>query len=308
MLTNYPAFAHNTGVHGGTEYMARTFMERIYPNLNKLNEYICLVAPGVLPPLDLLIKDKRKIIMWVHNAPTQFNPIFYKTLENKVLMDKVEYIVVPSIAAKNMYLRDIPWISPDKIYVINNAIVFCEYEPNKFKDTSAVRVIHTSDPSRGMPTLVDSVERIKADIRVDVYNEFNPDLHPGLVADPRIRFYGRTPRATVREAMGEAHIYAYPSNFEETFCLSIVEAMSAGALPIYSKIGSLEEVTNGFGISYDYEPDADKHLAVFTDKFNEGIDLVKSGKWDPSEQVKYVLDTYSWKSIERQWKAFEGIL
>lgn len=305
MINAHTPFRYNASVYGGTEYMARTFLELIYPKLKKLNEYLCLVLPGAMLPLSQIVDDKRKVILWVHNTPTQFTPMLYNMLRNPVFIDKLEYIIVPSVAAKDMYMRDIPEIYANKIYVINNAIVLNKYNKNKFKAVDKVNAIHTSDPSRGMLTLINSMSKVKGDIRVNIFNDFNPDLNPDLKADKRIKFYNRTPRAIVKEAMEDSHICAYPSNFEETFCLSIVEAMSAGALPIYPNIGSLAEVTNGFGIQYDFKLDPEEHSNIFAEKFNEAIDLVKSNKWNPEEQIKYVNNTFSWDAIEVQWKNFE---
>lgn len=308
MINLFHPFTYNKSVYGGTEYMARTFLELVYPKLKKLNEYICVVMPGHMPPLSVLVEDKRKVIAWIHNTPKQFNPAFYNILANPVFLEKIAYIVVPSQAAKAMFIRDVPAISADKIYVINNAIFPYEYNPDRFKNVDRVDVIHTSDPSRGMPLLVDTVPKVESNIRVNIFNDFNPDLIPDFKADPRIKFYNRTPRATVKSAMEEAHIFAYPSVFEETFCLSIVEAMSAGVLPVYPDIGSLAEMADGLGVMYKYEPDPVKHQAVFLEKFNDAIDFIKSGKWDAEEQVRYIRSAYSWDAIERQWKEFEAHL
>lgn len=298
-------FNYNKAVHGGTEYMARKFLETIYPDLKKLDEYICMVMPGTAVPLSALVEDKRKVIAWVHNTPRQFHEIFYKTLSNPVFLDKVAYFVVPSISAKEMFIRDIPAVDPDKIYVINNAIISKHYNKNKFNNPEKIKAIHTSDPSRGMQILIDVAPDVKEDIEINIFNDFNPDLISNFTWDKKIKFYNRTPRATVASAMEDAHIFAYPSVFEETFCLSIVEAMSAGALPVYPNIGSLAEVTNGYGLMYEFSPDYNEHKKRFKEKLEEAVNLIRSNTWDATEQVKYVNDTYSWNSIKRQWKAFE---
>ena len=112
----YSPFLYNESVYGGTEYMARNFLNKIYSNLPKLENYLCLILPGAGLPLSEIIKDCRKIILWLHNTPTQFNLGVYKFyFSNPKFWEQVKYIVVPSETAKHYLLRDVPNVNPNII-------------------------------------------------------------------------------------------------------------------------------------------------------------------------------------------------
>jgi glycosyltransferase involved in cell wall biosynthesis len=154
---------------------------------------------------------------------------------------------------------------------------------------------------------MESLKYIDEDFRLEIYNDFDPDFFPDLSIDNRVVFYGRTPRATVKEAFESSHIFVYPSVFEETFCLSMAEAMSAGALPVYSKIGSLEEIGNNYGMSYEFTENQNEHYKRFAENLQDAILKIKNNEWDPTEQIGYVNDSFSWDAIEQQWLKFNEI-
>lgn len=295
-------FDYAKHVHGGTEYMARGFLNKIYPSLPKFENYQCIIMPGTIQPLSTLVSDGRKIILWLHNTPTQFHPDAQKVyFHSAKFWELVKFVIVPSQIAKDFVLRDLPNVDPDLIKVIPNAINPANYNPDKFKNISKVRLIHTSGPDRALPILMNSLRYVESDFRLDIYNDFNPDIYPDTPIDKRAMFYGRTPRAAVQEAFEQAHIFVYPSVFEETFCLSLAEGMSAGCLPVYSSFGAVPEISGGRGFMYGAPTDHEEHAKLFAKNLDEAIQLVLSGNWDPTEQIEYINNKYSWDAIAQQW-------
>jgi glycosyltransferase involved in cell wall biosynthesis len=64
--------------------------------------------------------------------------------------------------------------------------------------------------------------------------------------------------ATLRQYQQKAEFFIYPTNFNETYCISLTEAMAAGCIPITSnRAAPAERITekNGFLVG-DYEHDA----------------------------------------------------
>lgn len=196
-------------------------------------------------------------------------------------------------------------LHPSKVYVIPNAINKYSYNPKKFDKPDKVRLINTSSPDRGLSVLLEAVKKIDVDFRLEVYNTYDPDLSDFKFKDDRVFFYGRTPRDTVKDATERSHIFSYPSTYPETFCLSVAEAMAAGSLPVYSEYGALMEVTGGRGVHYPFEESEEKHAEVFAEKLTAAIETIKSGSWDPSEQIEYINNKYSWANITDEWLKFE---
>jgi glycosyltransferase involved in cell wall biosynthesis len=300
-------FEWNHKESGGTEYMARNFRERILPYTPKLRDYLSVVVPGTVPKENDLYNSTKQIIMWMHNTPLQYTEDNLRILRNPKFLNKIKYFITVSELNKQEIIKQLN-IEPERIYVIPNAINPLQYDLNKFDKLNKIKLINTSHPNRGLEVLINCLPLIKEDFELDVFGEFNPDKFPELISDPRINFYGFSAKATVRKHYEAAHIHAYPSTYPETFCISQVEAMSAGLLCVTSDMGALPEVSNGYTTIYPYELDTSKHIKIFAEKLSEAINTIKSGNWNPEAQIEYVNKTYSWNAIKDKWLEFHELL
>jgi glycosyltransferase involved in cell wall biosynthesis len=149
-----------------------------------------------------------------------------------------------------------------------------------------------------------------------VFNEFFPDtagvagtdIAP-VVLDPRITYYGKTPRATVLKHMREAHIHAYPAfTFEETCCLSQVEALATGCLTVVSDRGALPETTRGNGMIVGFTGNRDKDIETFAKRLAAAISVVHTGMWHPASQAADTMAYYSWEMAAERWSALHDRL
>lgn len=293
-------FRYKPNTYGGTEYMGSTFHKKVLPFLPKLNNYDCYIMPGVLMPIDFIKNSNKNIIIWMHNTVYQFDKVAVEEFFCKEIIDKIKYIVVVSEFQKQETLKYVN-IEESKVVVIPNAIEPLQYNSSKFDSIDKVKIVHTSTAERGLPVLLNAITKIDRDFRLEIYNDFRPEEYPEYEIDSRIRFYGRTPKPTVIEAIENSHIHAYPSIYPETFCLSQVEAMSAGLLCLTSDIGSLPEVSNRHTRIYPYEEDQIKHMEVYAELLTKAIDDVTNGNWNPEEQIKFVNSEYSWERHKERW-------
>jgi glycosyltransferase involved in cell wall biosynthesis len=301
-------FNYAKDVYGGTEYMARTWEKLVLPHMVNMDKYLCMIAPGVTPDAEGIIKDGRPVILWLHNTKSQFNPDYVaRVLGHQSVIDRIAYIIVPSMWHKLWSAEEFN-ISLDRIKVIPNAIHPLTYNAEKFSNIKQVKIVHTSSAYRGLPILMNSLKHIDADFRLEVYNDYNPDLHyhdDQDTIDKRVRFYWKTPRRTVMEAVESAHILAYPSIYLETFCLSLAESQSAGNLAVYPELGALTEVGDMRGVVYEYDEDMAKHEAIFTGALILAINKVLAGEWNPEEQVESINSRYSWEKVTQDWIEFD---
>jgi glycosyltransferase involved in cell wall biosynthesis len=288
--------------------MARTWEKLVLPHMVNLDKYLCMIAPGVTPDAEGIIKDGRPVILWLHNTKSQFNPDYVaRVLGHQSVIDRIAYIIVPSMWHKLWSAEEFN-ISLDRIKVIPNAIHPLTYNAEKFSNIKQVKIVHTSSAYRGLPILMNSLKHIDADFRLEVYNDYNPDLHyhdDQDTIDKRVRFYWKTPRRTVMEAVESAHILAYPSIYLETFCLSLAESQSAGNLAVYPELGALTEVGDMRGVVYEYDEDMAKHEAIFTGALTLAIQKVLAGEWNPAEQVESINSRYSWEKVTQDWIEFD---
>jgi glycosyltransferase involved in cell wall biosynthesis len=75
----------------------------------------------------------------------------------------------------------------------------------------------------------------------------------GLAA-PNVRFPGYVTDHQLEDLLGRAKAYVQAS-FTEGFGLSLVEAMSAGCVPVVTAAGALPEVVGDTGFYVDYDDD-----------------------------------------------------
>jgi phosphatidylinositol glycan class A protein len=300
-------FQRNPNVFGGTEYMAQGFEDKISKFVPKFQNYLSLVIPGTSPQLIDLYNSSKQVILWMHNNPTQFSSPLLNLLNNKNFQTKIKYIIVVSEFQKQITIKEIG-IDPDKIVVIPNAIEPINCDLSKFNDTETIRIVNTSTAERGLEVLVKGIERVDGNFIVEVFNDYYPETMGKITDDPRIVFYGKTPKSTVIKAVGKAHIHAYPSIYPETFCLSQAEAMSAGLLCVTSDIGALPEVSGGQTTIYPHVEDKFKHAEIFAEELTKAIKQIKEGTWDPTSQVEYVNNKYCWEAIEERWIKFHELL
>lgn len=300
-------FEWNRQANGGTEYMARNFRDIILPHTPKLRDYLSLIIPGLLPnPIDI-INQPKKVIMWVHNTPEQFSPMHFNSLKNPKFLEKVKYFIAVSDFSKQEIIKQLG-VESERVYVLPNAIHPLKYDSSKFNKPNKVKLINTSSPDRGMDVILNSVTMISEDFELDIFSRFNPNDYPEYKPDPRINFYGFSHKSAVIKHYESAHIHAYPSTYPETFCISQAEAMSAGLLCVTSDIGALPEVSNRKTTMYPYNSDGMEHSKIFAKHISDAIEQVRSGKWDPTEQIEYINKTYSWESIKNKWMEFHETL
>jgi UDP-glucose:(glucosyl)LPS alpha-1,2-glucosyltransferase len=301
-------FVYAKEVYGGTEYMARTWEKLVLPHMVNMDKYLCMLAPGITLDSNGVEKDGREVIFWLHNTKSQFNPDYIeKVLGHQSVLDKIAYIIVPSMWHK-LWTAEEMNLPLDKIKVIPNAIFPLTYRPDKFDRVKQVKIVHTSSAYRGLPILMNSLKAIDFDFRLEVYNDYNPDLHyqdDQDTIDKRVRFYWKTPKRTVMEAVENSHILAYPSIYLETFCLSLAENQSAGNLCIYPDLGALPEVGDGYGVFYEYNDDMKKHEIIFAGALAKAITMIYEGSWNPEEQVKSINERFSWEKITQEWIEFD---
>jgi glycosyltransferase involved in cell wall biosynthesis len=283
--------------------MAKGFHKDIAPYIPKLKEYICLIIPGFGFPIDLIKDMNKEIIVWIHNTLAQFQSEVKELFYDKDIADKIKYIVCVSEYHKQVLLSELPESYSNKIIVIPNAIDPINPEPNKFNNVDKVKIIHASSPDRGMVQLLSSLAYVDEDFELNIYNNFYPEieqrLHPLLLNDPRVNFYGKTPRKIVYKAFASSHIHAYLSTYPETSCLTQMEALSAGCLSVHTDLGALSETSMGYG----HMVPAGIRPSEYAKHLSEAIKKVKSG-FDSGDQIPTINAAFSWEAAKQNWIKF----
>ena len=304
----HPVFKYNEAFFGGTETMARGFIKNILPDMVNIHNYTNVIIPGHLPDLQTIGIDGSKYIFWLHNNVGQFVGHVGRVLNNRLVRNATKTIIAVSEYEKNVISKELD-MDLSMIYVIPNAIELVTPNPDKFKKIDKVKLIHASTAERGMDILLKAVPLIEEDFELNIFNDFYPDLPHNYslegINDPRVNFYGKTPRKTLYKFFADAHIHAYPSTYPETSCLTQMEAMSAGCYTVHTDLGALPETSLGYGTmipSHELTPER------YAEELTKAIRMVKEQGYDYTQQVEDIKSNFTWDKAKQNWLAFDATI
>ena len=110
----------------------------------------------------------------------------------------------------------------------------------------------------------------------------------------------------MRSELSTFDILAYPSTFEETSCISVIDALSAGLKVVCSNIGALPETTEGWADMYSFIKENDKHATEFAKILKNTVVKYKNGEYKDQlkQQVSMYAPKWSWDKRVKEWEDF----
>jgi glycosyltransferase involved in cell wall biosynthesis len=292
---------------GGTDLLHENLVHKLGKNdlqgINLITHY----------PTQELLKSDQINIHWNHQSYDQDGNQVYK---NKELLNKIQYFVYVSNwqYEKYRYLFNIP---EDRSLVIKNAIQTIELKekPNK------IRLIYTSTPWRGLEVLLDAFTLLgRDDVELDVYSStiiYGPQFHEQnekhfkalfqrAESMKNVNYHGYVSNEEIRDALSRSHVFAYPCTWEETSCLSAIEAGMAGLNLVTTNLGALYETINSWGRLVGYDSNKVNLTRKFAFALNRAIDeyWTKETQERLREQHFYYKNFYSWDSRISEWRNF----
>ena len=241
-------------------------------------------------------------------------------MQDRKFVDSIDYFIYVSHWQYNRF-REIYKIPEYKSFVIKNAThAFDTVEKQK---DNKIKLLYTSTPWRGLAVLIKSIEilnKTREDFEVDIYSstkiygsKFDENekdkfevLFDKCKNTPNVNYLGYADNDSVRVAVQKAHIYAYPSIFEETSCLAVIEAMSAGCHVVTTNYGALPETCGEFATMIEFDSSGQNLIERYAETLNSVIDNYKNNlyKDDLEMQIKYYNKNYSWETRIQEWKNF----
>lgn len=290
---------------GGTELMYNELMSRINPNL----------LEGV--SIFNYLKDadfNKKTIYWNQLSYDQQAVQF---LEDPDLKAKIDYFVFVSHWQAEKF-RTMFGIPGYKTFVIKNAAAHISTIAKA--KTEKVKICYMSTPWRGLDVLLDAWELLKPEncelhvfsstrIYGKDYESVSDHIYQPLYEKAQsldgVVYRGFTENTQLRNELPYFDILAYPCIFEETSCIAVIEALSAGLKVVCSNIGALPETTEGWADMYAIKSDRDIHIKAFAEKLNLTIQNYKAGVYNDElqKQVEIYKDRWSWDKRINEWES-----
>jgi len=296
---------------GGTEILKEQLIAQLpEESLDGINLIGSICHPS-------LVKEDKINILWQHLSYDQPN---VRLMQDRKFVDSIDYFIYVSHWQYNKF-REIYKIPEYKSFVIKNAThAFDTVEKQK---DNKIKLLYTSTPWRGLAVLIKSIEilnKTREDFEVDIYSstkiygskfdENEKDKFEALFDKckntPNVNYLGYADNDSVRAAVQRAHIYAYPSIFEETSCLAVIEAMSAGCHVVTTNYGALPETCGEFATMIEFDSSGQNLIERYAETLNSVIDNYKNNlyKDDLEMQIKYYNKNYSWETRIQEWKNF----
>jgi glycosyltransferase involved in cell wall biosynthesis len=127
-------------------------------------------------------------------------------------------------------------------------------------------------------------------------------LYARARAMPGVTYHGLKSNTEVRDALTGMDFLAYPATWQETSCLSVIEAMAAGVQVICPALGALPETTAGFAALCRFMPDKNAYADHFAGLLRAAIPGCSP------LQVPYSRMMYGWDCRAIEWrKLIEGL-
>lgn len=300
----------NSNAMGGTEILAHKLVDHVKP------EYLNGVQI-ISSRVECELSPDHVRVFWAHDLPGDPASEF---LHKKSEQDKFhKFVFVSNWQMQNYIARyNLPW---SKCIVMLNAI---EPIPDHEKPTDKINFIYYSTPHRGLELLVPVFDRLSQEnpnIHLDVYSSFRlygwgqrdepyQKMFDYINQHPHMTNHGTVSNEKIREALTNAHIMLYPSIWQETSCLCLMEAMSAGVACVHSNYGALYETAANWTVMYGMHEDFTAHASTAYSIASQVLKHMNSQPFkDELHSAKnYTNMYYSWGARGPQWERFLEVL
>ena len=314
MSIEFDAFSKKS--MGGTEIIKYELRKRLPQKLLNKFQIVC-------DRIGHLEQNKIRLF-WVHLSPKQTEEMLkmmgvenYNPLADGgwKMFHKIVFISYTQMEELVKHY-DIPYSHCKVIKYALHPIEPCEKPKDK------IVLVHHCNPERGLPILINAFEKLSEEydnVELKVHSSWKiygltdwedqykrEDLYRRLEEHPKINNIGYLPNEELKKSLASSHIFVYPSIWKETFCLSLLEAMSAGCLCIHSSLGALPETSSNWTMMYQFDEDFNNHENRFYAKLKQAVETVNLRQTQEhlQKQKEYIDYHFNWNRRIEDWIEF----
>ena len=293
---------------GGSENQMRLLLKNLpdesFKNINL-----------ILNNTDHNLIEKNKInVLWMHHFVNQKEA---QNLSSNEFVNKLDWIVYNSNwnFEKHVYQFKVP---ENKCVVIRNAIEKIDIVE---KPKDKISLIYHTTPWRGLVHLLKVFKNLNLkNVELNICSstiiygkKFDTNLgktYESLFNECKntknVKYFGFLDNKKIIELLKQMHIFAHPSIWPETSCISAIEAMAAGCEVVTTNLGALYETCSPFGTFVNFDRNFDNLEKRYKKVLLNSIENYWSDKNQDKLklQVKTINSTYSWDVRSYEWKNF----
>lgn len=271
--------------------------------------YDCFIAVrDWIPLLFQEIKATRKFF-WTGDAADQF-PNF--GVGDKRVAGQISALLAVSEWQANQ-LCAASGFPIEKSFVLGNGIDLSSFEGSETRNLK--RLIYSSMPYRGLvyvPALFQALRRKHPELELHVFSGYNlydqPEKHfeeikKALTGLPGCHLHGTVRQSELAREFMKSAILFYPCHFEETSCITAMEAQAGGCAIVSTKLGALPETVGDAGILIDEVPGSQ----AFLDGIFQATDRILSQTelWNQFHKAALArAQNFSWRLVAKRLETF----
>lgn len=296
----------STGLHDGVLYLPAS----CFDPKDSLDVFVSVRFPQILPS----IPGTTKRILWCHDV--SLGPVL--TPETDACTDA--YMFVSKWQQEQYILAYC--LDRLKCAIIHNGIDLSTMERAMLRNKelgvvkNPTKFIWPSSPDRGLDYLLSLwpiINKMVPDSTLDIYYGWDlfvkmhgHDYKNALealateVGGDSIKWHGRVGKLDLYKAYAESGVWMYPSRFEETFCISALEAMIFGVYPILNDKGALPSMFGDYAKIIKGHAPKIKTGERFVDAYGEYYDMSNETRHDKLRVAAEYALTYTWDVVSEK--------
>lgn len=182
----------------------------------------------------------RKTMFWLHNL--EYFP-WYKgeeLVDHRLLLSKVDELICVS----NWHMGQTMLRYPEmigKIDYIHNGINYKDFVKPTIKEANSV--LYSSHPERGLDKVLDMITDEKLYVATPQYGlKYLKENFAHIFDMPNVEVVGALPQHALYALMSRVEKWYYPTDYDETFCITALEMMGHRVQPQTSGRAALSEI------------------------------------------------------------------
>ena len=253
----------------------------------------------------------KPLVLWMHHNVDQHA---VQWCRDNALVSLVRTFVFVSQWQMTRYIQEFG-LSAENCVVLRNAIAI-DQPKRQWNPGSRRRIAYVSTPFRGLDVLLDAWDELKPE-RAELHIWSSLKLYGGHRDDqsyaelferanvvPDVFYRGIVPNEQLKHELLGIDYLAYPSTFEETSCLSVIESLVAGCRVICPSLGALPETVGPYARLYPFQPNRQVHASLFASILEDELVKPWEGNLELADaQQNWAHDRYDWIARVGEWQA-----
>jgi glycosyltransferase involved in cell wall biosynthesis len=312
---------HHVRVFGDCKAIEGVFQDVEYIHYEKFQDVTCDVLissrrPEAIDRVPAL--GCRLAVLWVHDVHCgdQLTP---------ERADKFNLIWTLSEWHRGYFMSKYPFLDLEKVGVTRNGIDLERFDRTALSPPKPAwvvrdprRAVYSSSPDRGLQVALETWPEIRARVpgaELHVFYGFNnwepyageaekkliAELKKLLAETEGVQFHGRQHQDRLAEEFLKSGVWAYPTWFHETSCITGMEAQAAGLRIVTSPIAALNETVGSRGTMIS----GNWLSAPYKEKFVNAVveAMLKEGHEDRQALAQYAREHFGWDELAKEWES-----